>query len=611
MMSAVVQARCADGGYIESRALLDTCSTNHFITIVLVRRLQLSVQRKRIPVGALNGMGTETMGIVDLTIMSRATRYRNTLHCLVVSKIVDFTPTRVFPREMIDIPANLPLADPQFHIPRAVDLLINAGTSLALLSVGQIELSREGCEVRLQKTLLGWVIAGGINDAFEQPVTCNLSELNKQVARFWELEDCAGTPARTQEDIQAEGHYAKTHRRDVSGRYLVRLPFRDNDVNLGDSRTQAVRRLHSLQRRFRVHPDLEREYSAVIEDYLNQGHMSRVEGEATGDYFMPHHAVFKPTSSTTKNRVVFDETAKSNIGRSLNQALIIGPTIQPKLFEHLLRFRVHKYVLTADIEQMYRQILIDPRDRPYQKILWQRNGEIETYQLNTVTFGVSAAPYLAIRTLFQLAKDEGHRYHRASVALTRNFYVDDWITGADSLDEILKTRDEMIELLRKGGLNIRKWGSNHRHALDELEQKDFTTADTIDSCATRKMLGVVWRSLSDELAYSVSSIESVSKVTKRTISSEIAKIFDPLGLLGPVVLALKTIIQDCWKLKIGWDESVPQVLHTAWQSFITQLPLLEKASLAIWSCRTANRRRFTGSATRASAVTARVCTYDR
>ena len=471
------------------------------------------------------------------------------------------------------------MADSQFHVPRTVDLLINAGTSLALLSIGQIELSRESYELRLQKTLLGWVIAGGMDDEFEQPVTCNLTELNKQVARFWELEDCAGGSARTQEDVQAEEHYAKTHQLDTYGRYLVRLPFKNNDVEFGDSRTQAARRLQSLQRKFRAYPDLEREYSAVIEDYLDQGHMSRVERDAPGGYFMPHHAVFKPTSSTTKIRVVFDASAKSNIGRSLNHALITGPTIQPKLFEHLLRFRVHKYVLTADIAQMYRQVLIDPRDRQYQKILWQRNGEIETYQLNTVTFGVSAAPYLAIRTLLQLAKDEEHRYPRASVALTHDFYVDDWITGADSLDEILKTRDEMIDLLHSGGFKIHKWGSNHKHALDELEQKDFATADTADPCTTRKMLGVVWRSLSDELAYSVSSIETTSKITKRTILSEIAKIFDPLGLFGPVVLALKTIIQDCWKLRLGWDESVPQTLHTAWQSFITQLPLIEKLTI--------------------------------
>ena len=410
MMSAMVEVRCADGRCLKARALLDTCSTNHFITAELARKLRLSIQSKRMSVGAVNGMETQASGTVKLVIKSRVSNYRTTLHCLVVSKILEFTPSVVFPRERIQIPANISLADPQFHIPRGVDLLVNASTSLSLLSVGQIELSRENCEVRLQKTLLGWVIVGGMDDEVEKGVACNVSELNKQITRFWELEDCPGVSVRAREDEQCEKHYAKNCRRDASGRYTVRLPFKDDNVEFGNSKAQAERRLQSLQRRLRANPHLQREYHAVIQDYLNQGHMSLIERDPSGGYYLPHHAVVKPTSTTTKVRVVFDASAKTDTGRSLDQALRIGPTIQPKLFEHLVRFRVYKYVLTADIEQMYRQILIDPRDREYQKILWEHNGRVEIFQLNTVTFGVSAAPYLAIRTLHQLTADEKARY---------------------------------------------------------------------------------------------------------------------------------------------------------------------------------------------------------
>lgn len=76
---------------------------------------------------------------------------------------------------------------------------------------------------------------------------------------------------------------------------------------------------------------------------------------------------------------------------------MVGPTIQGKLFEHLLRFRTHKYVITADIEKMYRQIWIHPDDRQYQKIFWLYENRIRTFQLNIVTFEVSSAPFLAIR----------------------------------------------------------------------------------------------------------------------------------------------------------------------------------------------------------------------
>lgn len=158
--------------------------------------------------------------------------------------------------------------------------------------------------------------------------------------------------------------------------------------------------------------------------------MSLVEEENDEGFYLPHHAVFKITSNTTKVRVVFDASAKSSTGVSLNDTLITGPTIQDKLYEHLIRFRLPRYVITGDIEKMYRQIWIHPDDRKYHKILWRVDGRIRTFQLNTVTFGVSAAPYLAIRTIQQLAKDEGTKNPVARKVITRDFYVDDLISGA-------------------------------------------------------------------------------------------------------------------------------------------------------------------------------------
>ena len=275
---------------VEARALLDTCSTNHFVTLELVKKLRLPIRFNKMLVGAVNGMETEAKGTVELMIISRVSNYRETISCLVVSKIIDFTPSNVFPREKINIPSNIPLADPHFHIPRTVDLLINAGTSVALLSVGQIRLSQGNYDLRLQKTLLGWVITGGIDDDIQDPIMCHLSDLNAQISRFWEVEECPGISTRSREDEQCEEHYTQNVQRDATGRYMVHLPFKESDVDLGNSRTQAVRRFRSLQRRLHANPELEHEYSTVIVDYLEQGHMSPMEGDPTGGYYMPHHA---------------------------------------------------------------------------------------------------------------------------------------------------------------------------------------------------------------------------------------------------------------------------------------------------------------------------------
>ncbi|XP_076480050.1 uncharacterized protein LOC117157436 [Bombus vancouverensis nearcticus] len=125
-----------------------------------------------------------------------------------------------------------------------------------------------------------------------------------------------------------------------------------------------------------------------------------------------------------------------------------GPKLQDNLFFILLRFRSHQYFITGDVEKMYQQFLVRPEDRKFQQILWHNSdGEVDTYQLNTVTFGLSAAPYLAIRCLKQLADDEGHRYPRAAMVLQRDFYVDDVLTGIDTKVEARSLRTELRELL--------------------------------------------------------------------------------------------------------------------------------------------------------------------
>lgn len=132
-----------------------------------------------------------------------------------------------------------------------------------------------------------------------------------------------------------------------------------------------------------------------------------------------------------------------------------GPTIQDDIFSLLLRFRIYTYVLTGAIEKMYRQFLVRPEDRRYQRTLWRNErNEIATYELNTVTFGLSSAPFQAIRCLHQLADDEAANHPKAATTLKKDMYVDDLLTGANTFKEARVLRDEIINILQRGGLNI-------------------------------------------------------------------------------------------------------------------------------------------------------------
>ncbi|XP_012136802.2 uncharacterized protein LOC105662014 [Megachile rotundata] len=314
-----------------------------------------------------------------------------------------------------------------------------------------------------------------------------------------------------------------------------------------------------------------------MNEYLDLGYMEQVteDQDSSDGYYLPHHGVIKVSSETTKLRVVFDGSAGTSSGLSLNDTLHTGPKVQEDLLYILLRFRLYRYVITGDIEKMYRQFLVREEDRKYQRILWRDSSDrITTFQLKTVTFGLLAAPLLAIRSLVQLAHDERHRFPTASNILLRDFYVDDLLTGATTIEEARRIRKELTSLLDTAKLNIRQWVSNSDSPLRDLPEQAINKKLHIGESSTLKTLGVVWNSSQDTISYEVKPQLAKTNITKRFISSEIAKIYDPLGLLGPVIILAKVLLQKLWTIRVDWDESLSMDIYTEWVTFYKQLPLL-------------------------------------
>lgn len=355
--------------FIKCRVLLDTCASANFISETIVKRLGLPIIAHSSSVDTIGNTNTRTKGLVQITVRSMRDTFTKKLTCLIVPTISNFIPSDTFPRNSIEIPANIKLADPEFYLPRPIDLLIGSGPTLSLLSIGQIDLSQNGCDLYLQKTRLGWIVAGGLPEMNVSKNICHLSSIESQIAKFWEIEETAVNKLRSDEEIAYELHFTKNTMRDEDGRYKVRLPFRQASQQLGESRIIATRRLLALERKFDRNLSLKSEYTRVLDKYLNLKHMTLIEHPDDYGYYMPHHAVIKESSNTTKARVVFDASAKTSNGLSLNDVLMVGPNIQDKLFAHLLRFRTYKYVIIADIEKMYRQVRVHKDDRRFQRIL--------------------------------------------------------------------------------------------------------------------------------------------------------------------------------------------------------------------------------------------------
>jgi len=406
-------------------------------------------------------------------------------------------------------------------------------------------------------------------------------DLHDQLERFWKQEDISEPRLISAQESYCEEHFVKTYSRESDGRFVVSVP-RDPHISLGSSRETALRRFFTLERRFRQQRELRKEYINFMEEYKKRAHMSVVDWndipENELSYFLPHQPVFKPESVSTKLRVVFDASAITDNGQSLNNMLLPGPNLQGDLLQILLRFRVHPYVLTADVAMMFRQIKIIEEDRKLQLIVWrkQENEPIEVYSLNTVTYGTTCAPYLALRCLQQLGKEDGNLFPLAQEALQSDFYMDDVLTGSEDLAEAIALQKQLIILLERGQFPLRKWRSNREEILQHLTTDNKSEELLIlDKDEPLKTLGLLWNHKTDHLQYSVKGTD-LNRVTKRSVLSEISKIYDPLGLLGPVLIVPKVLMQKLWSLNIGWDESLPQDVYSQWKGCRSSLSQLSE-----------------------------------
>jgi len=156
---------------------------------------------------------------------------------------------------------------------------------------------------------------------------------------------------------------------------MVRLPTRSALPDLSATRRAAVRMLEVITRRFRRDPTFRDLYVHFMTEYAHLGHMTPTIPPANGSarvYYLPHHGVLKGSGEAAKIRVVFNGSSQTAAGTSLNDELLVGPNLLPTFADVVLRWRRHR-VVAADIEKMYRQILVHPEDRDLQRICW--NGE--------------------------------------------------------------------------------------------------------------------------------------------------------------------------------------------------------------------------------------------
>ncbi|GFT85787.1 integrase catalytic domain-containing protein [Trichonephila clavipes] len=359
------------------------------------------------------------------------------------------------------------------------------------------------------------------------------------------------------------------------------MALNKNPSCLGNSKDIAIRRLNSLWKRLSRDSSYLSLYAEFLKEYEELGHWERVveSSEPPTHYYIPHHGVLRPEKLTTKLRIVFNGSSPTTTGISLNDILLKGE-VKEDLFETISRFRRHKFAFTTDIQKMYRQILINPDQQDLQRIIWKHglDAEILTYRLKTVTYGLFNAPFLAIRTLQQLAKDEKSRFPLASETLLYDTYMDDIVSGAPDLETAQQLQSQLKDALQSCGMNLHKWSSNSLELLNSSLSSDVEHSFSTDIDLSLKTLVISWKPFEDCFAFKV-SVSAKHIYTKREVLSVIAKLYDPLDFLGPVIAKAKVFLQQLCQCKLDWDDVLPNSIANEWREFVTTLKCIEEVKI--------------------------------
>ena len=580
-----------NGRQQQVRAMIDPGSTLSFLT----GKVASALKAKRIPftttiTGLEQSHAATSMFKVDLTLRARDRPDEPPIELSpsIVTSITGNTPSNDLTKHKdLDFTKNLKLADPSFGSPGRIDLLLGQDAMHKIMRGGVV--NSPTSSLYCINTVFGWVV-GGRCDSSTQAVTAHIccrasvdTTTNNLLEAFWKSEEPPSDSNRlSPEEETAVTYFKDTVIREPDGRYQVSLPKRESAPPLGHSRSQAIKRYEqnerSLKRRGRW-----QEFKTAVEEYSALGHAelvpaSDLDKDESQTFYMPMHGVVKEASTSTRLRVVFDASAKTSTGHSLNDTLLPGPTLYPLLTNILIRFRQSAIGMSSDISKMFREVSLHPNDRDLHRyVMKDESGQIQDWRMTRVTFGVTSSPFLATQVLRQLALDHQKEFPEAAELILTSFYVDDCLTGADDLQGATKIREALNHLLSKAKMTLRKWRSNSKElkaSIPEelLEKEGFQLISAPAAC--HKALGVHWDTALDSLHVATPVLNETNVPTKRQVLSDVARTFDVLGWFSPVTVFLKILLQRVWHLGLEWDQLLPPELAEIWKTWRGELASL-------------------------------------
>ena len=297
------------------------------------------------------------------------------------------------------------------------------------------------------------------------------------------------------------------------------------------------------------------------------------------EFYIPHKEVVRESAQTTKLRVVYDASARADpTCPSLNDCLYSGPPLQNHLWDVLVRQRAYPVALTGDIKKAFLQIRIKEEDRDSLRFHWRTNGQaqIETLRFTRALFGLGPSPFLLNGVLGAHLDAWEERRPDIVAELRDGLYVDDLLTGGNTVDQASAIKQGAIEVLGDATFELHKWASN----VPQLENPEASKNSEEDQSAAKqqlavkptetKLLGHTWEKEKDIL--NVEFDRSAKATTKREVLSKLARIYDPLSLTSPLTLQGKLLYRDIIDTKVPWDTKLQGEIEDKWKKWEQSLP---------------------------------------
>eukprot|EP00795_Rhopilema_esculentum_P017883 gene17883-biopygen2028 len=541
-------------------AFLDTGSGRNFISKDTLMMLKSKPERYETKdVTTINGTARKAMPIFQMTIESLDKKAREHIEVAGV-EMHDFTTVKR---------PDLRKLKQQFRHTKDKEFYITAsGEHKIHMIIGDKTYSKLRTETVfkgnddepiVEGTSFGWIIHGG---EFSSTNCMFTRELGNEYERLYSL-DILGVEDRGEDDqLDVYKEFKENISRQNDGRYEVNVPWIPGSNLAETNEMQSRKRLKNVERKLRHDEKLQKEYTEIVENQLREGVVERVPSEPSGTriFYMPHKPVVRESAATTKVRMVFEASARPTpTTNSINDCMYKGPALQPNIWDIMVRARMTPYLLLGDIQKAFLQIGIKSEDRDAFRFLFTLSGKEEHLRFLRVPFGGEASPFMLGGTLqHHYEKFTNTELASTLEMLRENTYVDNLMCTGMSIEELQRFKGEATEILEDAKFQIHKWESN----IESLESENMENPS--------KILGHVWNKEEDTLMVPINKGEE-DKVSENTVLRQLARIYDPLGIISPTLVEGKRIFRETCDENKGGDAEVSEPLMKDYLRWMRQL----------------------------------------